>query len=135
MKTINIKFVVIVFVLFSLFLLTIPVKAETIIYDNITTSQYKTFKIVDDINIKYINDYTYDIYINSSFLGTYKKEELIYVPDNSSVNIVINGGIKTDMPAITDYVKPSITLIVAFFFTFGVFIFVVIWIIRKIWRI
>ena len=54
----NMKSRLIIFIfIINLFFINFA-SAETIIYDNITVSQYKTIQIQDDLNVKYINDYT-----------------------------------------------------------------------------
>ena len=47
--------------------------AITIIYDNITTSNLKVLKIDDVANIKYLNDYPYEVYIKFMMLEKYEK--------------------------------------------------------------
>lgn len=77
------------------------VSAETIIYDNITIGQYKSIKINDVTNIKYVNEYNYDIYLNDSFYGTFAKGEIILIPDNVAFRIVPATEIKTSLNANT----------------------------------
>jgi hypothetical protein len=127
------QFLIIISLIAILFI-SIPVKAENIIYDTLTTSNYKTFRINDDINYKVLNEYSYDVYINDSYLGTYKKDDLIYYPDNSNISIYLPKGIQTDIKSVNEFVMPSIVIIISFLFGFGILIIVVLWVISKIWR-
>lgn len=111
-----------------------PVKAETIIYDNITTSNYKILKIDDISNIKILNEYGYEVYINDYYIGNYKKDELIYIPDNSNITIFIPSPIKTDFNTSFDLFKNMWIIILGILFTFGVLIIFMIWIIKKSWK-
>ena len=130
----KLKYIFGIFCLLIILFLSYPVKAETIIYDTIATSNYKVFRISDDVNIKYINEYDYEVYLNDSYLGNYKKDEIFFIPDSSNITIYIPKGIKTDLSSIPDIVKPSLFIIIGFFFAFGIFILIIVWIILKIWR-
>lgn len=77
------------FLIFLFLFLINSASAEIIIYDNITTSQYKFIKIIDDSNIKILNEYKYEILINGLYYGTFEKDEIIQIPDNSNITILI----------------------------------------------
>ena len=126
------KKILILIGILSILLLTFPqiVKSESIIYDNITTSQYKILKIKDDINIKYINDYEYTIFLDGNYYGKFKKDENILIPDNSNVVIHLNENIKYDVSNAYDIVKPSLIIIVGFFLSFGIF-FIALYVLYK----
>jgi len=85
--------------LLFLVLISYPVYAETIIYDVITPYPNKIIQIDDLTNIKYIDEYTYSIYLNGSYLGEYAKGDKIQIPDNTDVTIVIPSAIKQKLNA------------------------------------
>lgn len=109
-------------------------QAETIIYDNITTSNLKTLKIYDDLNYEYINEYKYEVYINGNFSGYYQKDELIFYPDNANVTIYIPESINTDISQTYDLSKPAIIIVAGFVMSFGLLFVGILFVIRKIWR-
>lgn len=121
----------IIFLIFSINI----VSCETIIYDNLTTSNYKILKINDDLNIKYINEYEYEIYINGFLYDEIRKNEILYIPDNSNIVIKIPDTIKTDLtnPYI-DFVKPILTIILSFLFTFIIVIIILYIVYKKVIR-
>jgi len=71
--------------------------AETIIYDTITPSNNSIIQIDDLTNIKYLDDYTYSIYLDNRYLGEYKKGDKIEIPDNSNITIVVPANIKHEL--------------------------------------
>lgn len=70
------------------------VRGETVIYDTITPYNNSIIQIDDMTNIKYLDEYTYSVYLNDRYLGEYSKGEKIEVPDNSSITIVVPANIK-----------------------------------------
>ena len=125
------SFIVIILLFCSFF----PAAGETIIYENITTSQYKIITIDDDLNIQLINDYSYDVYLNNSFLGSYKKGEKIYIPDNMTVSIYIpDSNIDTDIGNIWDAGKVNFYIAIMYIGSGLVAIVIILYFIRKIRR-
>lgn len=129
-KGVKMKIAIILLIIFALFM---PASAETIIYDNITIGQYKSIKINDITNLKYVNEYKYDIYLNDSFYGTFSKGEVILVPDNVFLRIVPATEIKTSLNA-----NSFTSIIGAGFYSFmqyGVYIiiafFIIMWILKR----
>ena len=110
------------------------VSAETIIYDNITTSNYKTIKINDDINIKYLNEYKYVVFINGSYYGEFLKNEDIFIPDNSNITVYVPSPIFTDLTNQENTFKPVIQIVLSFFISFILFIIVIYWLYKKFRR-
>ncbi len=109
--------------------------AETIIYDNLTTSNYKVIILNDDLNIKYINDYSYDIYLNDAYLGNYHKNDKIFIPDDSNITIYIpENNIKTDISNIWDIAKTNFYIALMFLISGFIIIALIIIFILKIWR-
>ena len=120
--------------LLSLLFIINNVLGETVIYDNITSYQYKVIKIDDIMNIP-IFDYKYEVYIDNQFIGYYSKNENIFVPNNSDVLIYIPSPIKTDITDIYhSYVLPNLYLIVGFLLTFGLVCIIIFYIIYRVWR-
>jgi len=123
-----------ILILALLFLIQ-SVSGETIIYDNLTTSQYKIIQLDDDLNIGYLNEYTYDVYINNSFLGTYIKGEKIFVPDNSEVSIYIpKSNINTDIGTIWDSGRTSFYIALMYIISGFILIGLIIIGVRKLWK-
>jgi hypothetical protein len=108
--------------------------AEIIIYDNITTSNLKILKIDDIGNIKYLNEYPYEIYINDSYYGSFQKNENILIPDNSRILIYASPQIKTDLNSAYDVGKVYLTLGIMYFIGFGILILLLVVGFKKIWR-
>jgi hypothetical protein len=113
-----------------------PVSSETVIYENITTSGYKYFTIQDNLNLKYVNEYLYDVSIDGYYLGSFKKGDKIFYPDNSSVSIHFNAPISTDISnsLMTTVVKPTLLLFLGFMVTWGIGIILALIVIGKIYR-
>ena len=110
----------VILIFFILIFLCSNVKAETIIYDNLTTNSYKSIRIYDDLDIKYINEVQYEVYIDNQFLGYYSKDELIFIPDNSNVSIYIPSNINTDFENVYSNSKSYIIIGIGVIFTFGI---------------
>jgi|SRR3972149_601236 len=108
------------------------VNAETIIYDDITTSNFKLLKIDDIANIKHINEYNYDVLINNSFYGTFGINDNIFIPDNSSIQIYIKETINTDIKDSYDVGKVYLTLGIMYFIGFAIIIIIIGFGFRKI---
>jgi len=108
------------------------VHAETIIYDNLTTSTYKIIKIDDDMNLKYLTDYKYEVYVNGLFLGYYQKNELIFIPDNSNITIYVPAPIKTDFTSYFSIFKSYFIIGLSFIVCFGILILLLFWIYKKV---
>ena len=120
-------------IIFFLYLFNaFPVSAEVVIYDNITTSNYKFFIIDDDINIKYLNEYKYDVLINGYSEGLYSKGEKIFYPDNASISIISpDSNINTDISDIWDVGRTNFYIAVMYVGGFLVLILFIWIIIRK----
>ena len=112
----------VIFIFFILIFLCSNVKAETIIYDNLTTNSYKSIRIYDDLDIKYINEVQYEVYIDNQFLGYYSKDELIFIPDNSNVSIYIPSNINIDFENVYSNSKSYFIIGIGIIFTFGIII-------------
>ena len=128
MKT---KFLIIVVLLFFL---VSNASAETVIYDNISTSNYKVLKIDDITNFKYLNEYPYVIYIDGNLYGKFQKDEEIMIPDNSEVTIYVPSPVKSDLASSYDLGKSILGMGFFLFLGFGVLAAAAIIIIRKLWR-
>jgi hypothetical protein len=114
-------------IIFFILLLSINnVSSESIIYDNLTVSNYKIIQITDDMNYKIISDYKYDVYIDNSYLGSYKKDEKIFIPDNSNITIYIPSPINTDITNYWSIVKSNGIIIISFLFTFVIVLFILV---------
>ncbi len=123
--------IMVIITLVFLNVMILNVNAETIIYDNLTTSNYNIIKIVDDLNYKILTDYNYDVFVNGSFLGEYKKDENIFIPDNSQIVIYIPSPIRTDVNGFWIVVKSNGIIIISFLITFVI----VIMILLKVYRV
>ena len=128
---INLK---IILIIISLAIFMIPANAEIIIYDNITTSQYKTLIIQDNQNIKYLTDYTYKVFINGNYFGDFKEDEIIQFPDNSDIIVFAQSPIKTDLKSGIDLGSSLIVIVVMGILVFGGAIYIIILFIRKMRR-
>jgi len=117
--------ILITLLIFTLFFIN-NVSGETIIYDNLTTSNYKVIIINDDLNYKILTDYKYDVYLNDSFLGSYAKDEKIFVPDNSNITIYIPSPIKTDFNDYWSIVKSNGIIIISIVITFVIILAIVV---------
>lgn len=123
------------FIICLLILLPNIVKAENVIYDNITSSNYKIIKIEDNLNINYINEYQYEVYLNNFFFGYFKKDELIYIPDNSNITIIIPSPIKTSTDNIWNLsIKPQLFTMIGFILSWGLLIVILCYGIYRVQR-
>lgn len=120
--------------LFLVLLLSIasvqPISAETVFYDNLTTTPYKTYTIDDDMNIKYISEYGYKVYINSQYLGEFKKGESFEYPDNSNITIHAPSPVKTDLNKGIDLGTSLLYIAVLGFLAVGIVIYLI-WLLIK----
>lgn len=132
---INLKIICVITIIIVLLMLSLPIKAETIIYDTIITTQYKTITINDDLNYKLLTDYKYDVYINGNFAGKYSKDELIQIPDNSTILIYVPAPISLDYNSAWDLGKTYFAIAIMFLLTIGISIFVIIYFFNKSLRI
>jgi hypothetical protein len=117
-----------------LFFLVNSVSAETVIYDNISTLNYKVIKIDDITNFKYVNEYPYVIYIDGNLYGKFTKDEEIAIPDNSEVVIYVPSPIKSDLASSYDLGKSILGMGFFLFLGFGILAAAAIIIVRKFWR-
>ncbi len=106
-------------VIYLLFLAFIPItSADTqVIYDNITTSNYKTMRITSDLCSSAIAlTYTcnHKLYINGFFSTTFKNGELISYPDNSTINVELDDPINTNLQNLPDSKSNFIIMVMAF---------------------
>lgn len=97
--------------------------AETVIYDNLTTSQYKSIQIDDITNVKYLDEYNYKVYIDGNYLGEYKKGDIISVPDGSEVLIFIPSNIKQSINA--DNLASMVGVGFYAFMQYGIYIIII----------
>ena len=102
--------------LLLLFCLLTPLSsAETIIYDNVTASNLKFFIIEDDTNLKFLNEYKYEILVNGYSIGEYSKGEKIFYPNNSNISIITpKSNINTDVSTIWDVGKTNFFIAVMY---------------------
>jgi len=122
---------IVILLIFSIFFINI-VNCETLIYDNLTSSNYKYIILDDDLNIKYINEYKYDVLFNNSYHGTFKKGDKIFYPNNNTdIIIVIPDSINTDYTTAYDTAKPYLIIVLSFMISIGFIIVLLYWIIRK----
>ncbi len=84
-------------IIIPILILTSIVSAQIVIYDNITTSQYQTLKITSDLCISSITDCEHSLYINNSFYKYFADGELVEIPDNTSVNVILDDPINTNL--------------------------------------
>lgn len=112
----------IILILISIFLFMSSANGEPF-NDNITYSQNKTIKIQDDLNFPLINEYSYQVYVNNSFIGNYKRDEIIFVPDNSTINIYVPSPIKTNFIETWDIAKTQ--LLIAFMWIITIFAIII----------
>jgi hypothetical protein len=113
-------------VLIFLLFFSINVNATTNIYSELTPTIYKVIIITDDLNYKILTDYKYDVYVNNSFLGSYAKDEKIFIPDNSNITIYIPSPIKTDFNDYWALVKSNGIIIISILITFVIMLVIIV---------
>lgn len=119
--------------------LAFPVKSETVIYDNITSSNYKYLTLDEFSTFFIIEDYKYEVLLNGYFIGYYGKNEKIFIPDNSTITIIIPSPIKTSGDDIWGTsIKPQLFTFIGFLFSWGFGIILLIsligYVFYRIWR-
>jgi hypothetical protein len=117
--------IIVILILLLFFSINI-VSCETVIYSNLTTSNYKVIIIDDDLNYKFLTDYKYDVYIDNSFLGSYAKDEKIFIPDNSNITIYIPSPVKTDFNDYWSIVKSNGIIIISIVITFVILLAIIV---------
>jgi hypothetical protein len=124
-----------IFIIIALMALSMPAYAETIIYENLTSSGYKYITIQDNTNLKYINEYVYDVTLNGYYLGAFKKGDKIFYPNNSAILITFTPPISSEVnqDLMTTVIKPTLMLFLGFLFTWGLGIILLFIVIRKLW--
>jgi hypothetical protein len=121
------------FLILSLFLIN-NVYAETIIYDNITSSQYKVIKISDIMN-NALSNYKYEVFFNNNSVGFYEKNDNIYYPDNITIDIYTPSPVKTDVSDIYHtFILPTMFLIMGNILSWGILAIIIIFMAFKLWR-
>lgn len=118
---------------FTLFLLLAnSSKAEIIIYDNITPSNFK-YITLEEFSIYLIDDYKYEVLLNGYFIGYYAKNEKIFIPDNSNITIIIPSPIKTSTDDIWNTsIKPQLFTFIGFLLSWGFGLLIIIFLIGYI---
>lgn len=107
-------------IIFLFWNLAFPVKAETIIYDNITSSNYKYITLEEFNLFLMMDDYKYDIILNGYSIGYYGKNDKIFIPDNSSIIVIIPSHIKTTTDDIWNIsIKPQLFTFIGFLLSWG----------------
>lgn len=129
-STMNLKISVIVLLLFLAGGIPLA-SAETIIYDNITTSQYKQFMINDDQNFPLVGDFNYDIYIDGNYYKSVSKGEKFDIPDSSNIIIYAPVMIKQDIGEGVSAGIGLVSIAITVLITFGVGVFVIYWFWKK----
>lgn len=86
-----------ILIFFILLIISNTTSATTIIYDNITSSQYQTLKISSDLCVKSIITCKHSLYINNMFTQYFTNDELLQVPNNTSIRIDLDDPINTNL--------------------------------------
>ena len=127
--------VILISLLIVILFLNISGNAETIIYDNITSSQYK-YITLDELDVLgLIGNDKYEVLLNNYFIGYYTKNDKIFYPDNSNLTIIIPSKIKTSTNDIWELnIKPMLFTMIGFILTWGLLILIICYVIYLIQR-
>lgn len=127
------RFIIVVWVLLCFSTL---VNADVnVTYDTSTVSNCMTYQIIDDVNIKYLNEYTYSIFLNNQLLGNFKKGDSICIPDNNTLKIYVPAPISTNFNTGWDLAKTYFVIALMFVLVFIVAIGIFAYALRRtIWR-
>lgn len=130
-------FLLICVLMFVFQLNSLPIVLAEVLPTNLTASEFKYIVIKDGINIQYINEYTYDVRVNGYFLGSYHKEDKIFYPANSSIEIEFSSPISTEISEnlVTTVIKPTLLLFLGFVFTWGIAIVILIIVLNKFYKL
>ena len=97
----RISLYIICLVILSLILVH-PAVSENVIYDNITTSQYKTLQVTSDLCL---TDCEFTVYIDGFLMGNVHNNEVFQVPNNSDVRVTLYDPINTNLESSWDLGK------------------------------
>ena len=113
--------------------LAFPGVAETVIYDNITTSQYKTIQV--DSDLCGVVPCQHSLYLNELFVQHFGDGELLYIPDGSNVTVVIDDPINTNLEDSYDTGKALLTVATMAFIgpvvMFLIVVLLIFWLLRR----
>jgi len=107
----------------------IPIINNYYINQTLNVTNNNTFKAIiikDDINIDYLTEYNYSIFLDGLYWKDIVKDEILLVPDNSDILIYIPAPINTDFSQAYDLSKPALIIVAGFLITFSIFVAVVI---------
>lgn len=103
--------------------------------DSIITIEGNSLKAIiinDDINIDYITDYNYSVFINGIYWKDIRKDELLLVPDNVDILIYVPSPIKTDFSQAYNVTKPMFIIVTGILITFSIFIIFIVILYNKL---
>jgi len=104
-----------------------------VIYQNVTNeNNLKSFIISDDLNIDYLTDYNYTIFLDGVYWKEISKDEILLFPDNSSIIIYLPSPIMTNFDDITDYSKTYLYISIMYVMGFLLGLLIIIFVITKI---
>jgi len=126
---------IIILGLFSIFLI-FNVKAETFIYDNISTVNNKCLEIYIDKSNNFLNSYNYPVYINDYYYKDIKLQEKICIDDNSTIIIDILDTTNANNENIWNKdIKPFISSSFGIIISSGIMILILAIVIIKIYKL
>lgn len=116
----NKKFQIFIGIFLILLSLSSFVRGEIVIYDNITSSNYKYITLEEFNSMFLIENYKYEVLLNGFFIGYYSKNDKIFVPDNSNITVIIPSPIKTSTDDIWNIsIKPQLFTFIGFLLSWG----------------
>jgi hypothetical protein len=111
MRTIPIAILILIFIFAG-----IPnISAEIIVYDNITTMQYKTIQQSSDLCMGTITDCKNEMYFDGFLVQTYKDGELLQYTDNTNITLNLEDPINTNVGSIYTVGKNKLQVGVMYF--------------------
>lgn len=114
---------------------TDDIPTQTIVYQNVTNANnLKSIQVTDDLNLKYLTEYNYTIFLNGTYWKEVQKGETILVPDNSTITIYVPAPISTELSEASTLGKTYLAIAVMYLLVFTAAFVIVIYVLRKIWR-
>ncbi len=114
---------------------SIAIADVSVIYDNISTAQFKTVKISSDLCINGVTNCKHEIYINGSFYTYFQDGELLQLQDGSDVVIVLDDPINTNLENTYEKNKTNLIIaIMAFIQPILIIVIVYLLIMYAVWR-
>lgn len=99
---------------------------------SINGNSLKSIIIKDDINIDYLTDYNYSVFINNVYWKDVSKDEILLIPDDVDILIYVPSPIKTEFSQAYSMSKTSLMILGGILISFSIIIAIAILLFNRI---